>query len=97
MSIDLLLLSVLNGISFGFILFLVASGLSLIMGVMGIFNLAHGALWGASHCVTETLRVTLWVHARHWTAPYVFMKRGRWSCRALSQTLLKLLLARLGI
>jgi len=44
MSPDLLLLSGLNGISFGFILFLLASGLSLIMGVMGILNLAHGAL-----------------------------------------------------
>ncbi|MBI2830045.1 MAG: branched-chain amino acid ABC transporter permease [Chloroflexi bacterium] len=38
----------LNGISFGMVLFLIASGLSLIAGLMRIVNLAHGAfyLWG---------------------------------------------------
>jgi len=37
-----------NGISYGALLFLVGSGLSLIFGVMRIVNLAHGAyfLWG---------------------------------------------------
>ena len=35
----------LNGISFGMILFLIASGFSLVFGVMGILNLAHGALY----------------------------------------------------
>jgi branched-chain amino acid transport system permease protein len=38
-------LGLLNGISLGSILFLLASSLSLIMGVMGILNLAHGALY----------------------------------------------------
>lgn len=37
--------SLLNGISFGMILFLIASGLSIIIGVMGIINLSHGALY----------------------------------------------------
>src|SRR5665213_1146743 len=37
-----------NGISYGALLFLVGSGLSLIFGVMRIVNLSHGAyfLWG---------------------------------------------------
>jgi branched-chain amino acid transport system permease protein len=35
----------LNGLSYGMILFIIASGLSLIFGVMGILNLAHGALY----------------------------------------------------
>ena len=39
------MLAVLNGISLGFILFLIGSGLSLIIGSMGIINLAHGALY----------------------------------------------------
>lgn len=41
----LLLLGFLNGISFGSILFLLGSGLWLILGVMGILNLTHGALY----------------------------------------------------
>ncbi len=35
----------LAGISYGVVLFLVALGLSLIMGLMGIVNIAHGALF----------------------------------------------------
>ncbi len=42
---DIFLLNLLNGLSFGTILFLIASGFSLIMGVMNILNLAHGALY----------------------------------------------------
>jgi branched-chain amino acid transport system permease protein len=42
------LIQAFNGISYGALLFLVGSGLSLIFGVMRIVNLAHGAyfLWG---------------------------------------------------
>jgi branched-chain amino acid transport system permease protein len=40
-----LLISTLDGLSFGMILFLIAAGLSLIMGVMQILNLAHGVLF----------------------------------------------------
>lgn len=42
---DVVVLNALNGILFGSILFLLASGLSLILGVMGILNLSHGALF----------------------------------------------------
>jgi branched-chain amino acid transport system permease protein len=45
MTLDQLSLNLLNGISYAFILFLLASGLSLIFGVMGILNLAHGTLY----------------------------------------------------
>ena len=38
-------INILNGISFGIILFLLASGLSIIIGSMGILNLSHGALY----------------------------------------------------
>lgn len=37
--------SLLNGLSFGMILFLIAAGLSIIIGVMGVVNLSHGALY----------------------------------------------------
>ncbi len=39
------MLTLLNGISLGFILFLIGSGLSLVMGAMGVINLSHGALY----------------------------------------------------
>ena len=47
MPLELILANVLNGISYASILFLIASGLSLVFGVMGILNLAHGALYMA--------------------------------------------------
>ena len=45
MFLDAILANILNGVSYAFILFLIASGLSLIFGTMGILNLAHGALY----------------------------------------------------
>lgn len=38
-------INLLNGLSYAMIVFLIASGLSLILGVMGILNLAHGSLY----------------------------------------------------
>ena len=40
---EFLLIQTLNGLSFGALLFLLASGLSLIYGVMRIVNIAHGS------------------------------------------------------
>ena len=42
---QMVILNLLNGITFGSVLFLIASGLSLVLGVMGIVNLAHGVLY----------------------------------------------------
>ncbi len=39
------LIQVLNSIQYGLLLFLVASGLTLIFGIMGIINLAHGSFY----------------------------------------------------
>ncbi len=47
----------LNGISFGMVLFLAGSGLSVVMGVMGITNLAHGALYMLGGYVGWTVAV----------------------------------------
>ncbi len=45
MSWDYLAIQVLNGLSFGALLFVLASGFTLIFGLMGIVNLAHGAFY----------------------------------------------------
>lgn len=42
---DANLVSILNGVAIGFLLFIVAVGLSLIFGMMDVLNLAHGALF----------------------------------------------------
>jgi len=43
--LDFVVISLLNGISFGMVLFLLTIGLSITLGLMGILNLAHGALF----------------------------------------------------
>lgn len=40
-----LLAQLLNGLQYGLLLFLIASGLTLVFGVLGIINLAHGSLF----------------------------------------------------
>ena len=39
------LIQILNGVQYGLLLFLLASGLTLIFGIMGIINLAHGSFY----------------------------------------------------
>lgn len=52
MTFVLFIEQVLNGLQFGIMLFLMAAGLTLIFGVMGLINLAHGSLYmvGAFAC-----------------------------------------------
>ncbi len=45
MSAILIVEQILNGLQFGVMLFLMAAGLTLIFGVMGLINLAHGSLY----------------------------------------------------
>jgi branched-chain amino acid transport system permease protein len=54
---QLILSNLVNGISFGMVLFLIAAGLSIVMGVMGITNLAHGALYMMGAYVGWTIAV----------------------------------------
>ena len=45
MSLILFIEQALNGLQFGVMLFLMAAGLTLVFGVMGLINLAHGSLY----------------------------------------------------
>ena len=42
MTISLFIEQILNGLQFGVMLFLMSAGLTLVFGVMGLINLAHG-------------------------------------------------------
>jgi branched-chain amino acid transport system permease protein len=42
---DWFVINMLNGISYGMVLFLIASGMSIILGAMGVANLAHGVIY----------------------------------------------------
>ena len=56
MTFALFFEQLLNGVQFGVMLFLMASGLTLVFGVMGLINLAHGSLYmvGAFICAYVT-------------------------------------------
>ncbi len=49
---DILIIQILNSLFYAAVLFLIASGLSLIFGVMRIINLAHGSLYALGAYVT---------------------------------------------
>jgi branched-chain amino acid transport system permease protein len=56
MDWTLLITQLINGLQLGILLFLLASGLTLIFGIMDFVNLAHGSLYmvGAFFCATVT-------------------------------------------
>ncbi len=49
---DILIIQILNSFFYASVLFLIAAGLSLIFGVMGIINMAHGSLYALGAYVT---------------------------------------------
>ncbi|KJC60330.1 ABC transporter permease [Bradyrhizobium sp. LTSPM299] len=56
---------ILNGVQFGIALFLLAAGLTLIFGIMGIINLAHGSIYmiGAYGAALATQRTGSFIQA----------------------------------
>jgi branched-chain amino acid transport system permease protein len=55
--VNRVILSLLNGITFGSVLFIVSAGLTFTFGVMRILNLAHGALYMVGAYVGWTIAV----------------------------------------
>lgn len=45
MDLVTILIQAMNGVQYGLLLFLVASGLTLIFGIMGVINIAHGSFY----------------------------------------------------
>ncbi|MCH8550325.1 MAG: branched-chain amino acid ABC transporter permease [Natronospirillum sp.] len=58
MTFALVVEQILNGLQLGTMLFLMASGLTLVFGVMGLINLAHGSFYMAGAFVTATVTAT---------------------------------------
>jgi branched-chain amino acid transport system permease protein len=52
----LVLIQILNGLQYGLLIFLIASGLTLVFGIMGVINLSHGSFYmlGAYAALTLT-------------------------------------------
>ncbi|MBW1888695.1 MAG: branched-chain amino acid ABC transporter permease, partial [Deltaproteobacteria bacterium] len=57
MGIDIYLIQALHGLVYGMLIFMVASGLTLVFGMMGVLNLAHAAFYmlGAYFAYTVTV------------------------------------------
>ncbi len=53
-----LLIQLLNGLQYGLLLFLVSSGLTLVFGIMGIINLAHGSFYMVGAYLAWSLAAT---------------------------------------
>lgn len=56
---ELVLLQILNGLQYGLLIFLAASGLTLVFGVMGIINLSHGSFYMLGAYLSLTLTTVL--------------------------------------
>ena len=59
MDTSLLVIQILNGVQLGLLLFLVASGLTLVFGILDFVNLAHGSLYMLGAFISATLTFVL--------------------------------------
>ena len=57
--IEIYLIQVMHGLVYGMLIFLVASGLTLVLGMMGVLNIAHAAFYmlGAYFAYTLSLHL----------------------------------------
>ena len=81
MNLNFWMIQAFNGISYGALLFLVGSGLSLIFGVMRIVNLSHGSyfLLGGYVALTVIWTTGSWVLAIPVAAVSSPWSGSRWS------------------
>jgi branched-chain amino acid transport system permease protein len=56
---DVYLIQLLHGCVYGMLLFLVASGLTLVLGMMGVLNIAHGAFYMLGAYIAYTISLSL--------------------------------------
>ncbi|ODS69817.1 MAG: ABC transporter permease [Bordetella sp. SCN 67-23] len=72
---DGLIVSLLNGLSYGLLLFMLSSGLTLIFSMMGIINFAHASFYMlgayAAHAVAGALSPAVTADAAFWVALFI--------------------------
>ncbi len=65
MKLDIIGVQLVNGLSYGLLLFIITCGLSLVFGIMGVLNLAHGSMYmiGAyiAFSITNSTIQNFWV------------------------------------
>jgi branched-chain amino acid transport system permease protein len=69
--LELIFFSLLNGLVYGMLLFMLASGLTLIFGMMGVLNFAHAAFYMLGAYVAYTIAGTVGFWAGLLVAPLV--------------------------
>src|SRR5688572_19035623 len=62
MNLEFHLITLLNGISYGLLLFMLSSGLTLIFSMMGVLNFAHASFYmlGAYFAYTVSTKLGFW-------------------------------------
>jgi branched-chain amino acid transport system permease protein len=86
MTATLLIEQVLNGLQFGTMLFLMAAGLTLVFGVMGLINLAHGSLYMVGAFAAAT--------AAAWTGNFLLALVAALAAAAVAGALVEMLVLR---
>ncbi len=82
----LIIEQILNGLQFGVMLFLMAAGLTLIFGVMGLINLAHGSLYMVGAFAAAAVA--------GWTGSFVLALAGAMMAAAIAGVLIEMLVIR---
>lgn len=80
---DFFLLSLLNGLSYGLLLFLLCSGLTVIYSLMGVLNFAHAAFYVLGAYIAYALSLWLGFWAALLLAPVLVAALGAWVERCL--------------
>ena len=93
MDFGTFLVQCLNSVQYGLLLFLVASGLTLIFGIMGVINLAHGSFYMIGAYMAFALSplfgdqfILMLVGIRMHASITPFSIDRRWSCISWSHT-----------
>lgn len=73
MTFDILLMEMFNGISLFTILLLMAIGLAIVFGLMGVINMAHGEIMALGAYMTYLTSIGFAKYAQDWMDIYLFV------------------------